>query len=167
MDRFGLGALVASGTLAAHEVAYLTGDGGSISHGYLGLVGPMVVLAACVAAWSAALRILRHDPGRRPRLTRLAGAQFVLFIVVEFGERLVSDSLASFVSTPVVIGIVVQPLVAWIALALLRVGRRLVEAWRDRRPLPPAPPLAPAAARVSALVWPAAAHRLRVRGPPY
>lgn len=134
IDPFGLSALVASGTLSAHEIGYFVGGSGSVSHAYFGIVGPLVVLMGCVAAWLAAVRILRHDAGRLPSIGVLAGLQTVIFLGMEVAERFASDSLASLVSTPVLIGLLLQPLVAALAKQLLAVGRRLVEVFRPASP---------------------------------
>lgn len=167
IDPFGLGALVASGTLAAHEIGYFIGGSGSVSHAYFGIVGPLVVLMGCVAAWLAAVRILRHDSGRLPSVASLAGMQVLVFVGMEVAERVASDSLASLLSAPVVIGLVLQPLVALVAKQLLTAGRRFVESFarpvrsaRSVRRLVDSP--RPVAVPVESLWF----VRLRLRGPP-
>ncbi|WP_420451825.1 hypothetical protein [Ilumatobacter sp.] len=166
VDRAGVGALAASGVLVAHEVGYLVGDGASVSHAYLGVVGPLVVLATCAAAWCAAVRVLRHDPRRLPSLSTLALLQMSAFVSMEAGERLVAGSVDPSVSGPVVAGLLLQPLVAAIALQLLRVGRSLVEAWRDGRHRIAGSVLPPALAPVSVLVRGQGSGEPRLRGPP-
>ena len=166
VDRFGLAALASAGALGAHQVGYLVGDGGSVSHGYLGVVGPLVVLTAAVAAWVAGVRILRHDPGRAPGLEVLAGAQVGAFLAMEVGERLGSGSLASLASTPVLVGLALQPLVAFVALRLLGVGRDLVASFRARRARRVVGRLGVVTTPVASLIPRVELARLRVRGPP-
>lgn len=166
MDRFGLAALAAAGALGAHQLGYLVGDGGSVSHGYLGVVGPLVLLAASIAAWVAGVRILRHDPGRAPAFSTLAGVQIAVFLAMEVGERLSTGSLASLLSSPVLLGLFLQPVVAFVALRLLDVGRELVEGWRDRRLLPVVVDLGADATPFVAWSPRIDASCLRVRGPP-
>ena len=166
MDRFGLAALAGSGTLAAHEIGYLTDGTDSVSHAYFGVLGPVVVLAACVAAWVAAVNVLRNDPGRLPSLRSLASLQVIAFAALEIGERIAGDSLASLVSTPVVVGLLAQPVVAGVALALLRAGRRILAAFRTIPDRLPAVGLAERPAPLAVLVSNPLFTCLRLRGPP-
>lgn len=166
VDPFGLGALVASGTLAGHELGYFIGGRSSVSHTYVDLIGPFVVLMGCLAAWLAALRILRDDAGRLPSVGVLIVAQTLAFTGMEVTERVVTDSLTSLASTPVVIGLLLQPLVALVAKQLLAVGERLVEAFRPVVRRAVSRSLVDTARPVAVLVSSPGLVRLRLRGPP-
>lgn len=166
IDPFGLAALVASGTLVAHEIAYFVGGSGSVSHSYFGLLGPLVVVMGCVAAWIAAVSILRNDIGRLPSLGAIAALQSVVFAGMEVAERIAGGSLASLVSAPVIIGLGLQPIVAFVATRVLAIGRRLVESFRATSPRAVAHVLVDAAAPLAVPVSSLALVRLRLRGPP-
>lgn len=168
VDPFGVAALAAAGTLAGHELGYLaeSGDGG-VSHAYLGALGPIIVLALCTAAWIGAVRVLRRDSGRPPSFAMLAGVQIGVFAAMEVGERVTTGSASSLLSVPVILGLVVQPLVAWAALRLLATGRRIIEALFVRD----APSLTAATFplqrwTVETPITAIVGNRLRVRGPP-
>jgi|TARA_R110002110_G_scaffold92168_3_gene240057 hypothetical protein len=167
-DPLGVLALAAAGAMTAHEIGYLGETGESaVSHEYFGVLGPIVILALCSAAWFGAIRILQRDTGRAPSLALLAGVQVGLFAAMEIGERLSTGSTSSLLSTPVVLGLTLQPFVAWAALRLLSASRRLIEAFL----VPEAPEFSPAALqlphwRVDVLVETVLGARLRVRGPP-
>lgn len=166
MDTFGLSALVAAGTLAAHQVGYLADPAARSMHRYLGLVGPAVLLIAFVGAWAAAIRLLRHDGGRAPSFGVVSTLQVALYLVMEVAERVAGESFASMWSAPFVLGMVVQPLVAFAALGLLRVSGRVLKmlAGPTRRPLPDQTTFRIEAPRTFALVTPRSA--IRLRGPP-
>jgi hypothetical protein len=167
-DPFGIAALAAAGAMTAHEIGYLAETGESVvSHEYFGVLGPVVVIALCVAAWFGALSVLRRDTGRAPSLALLAGVQVGLFAAMEIGERIGTGSTSSLLSSPVLLGLALQPLVAWTALRLLSAGRRIIEAFF----VPEAPDFSPAALqlphwRVDVLVDAVLGAQLRVRGPP-
>jgi len=154
--------------MAGHELGYLTDStDATVSHAYFGALGPVIVLALCAAAWSSALRVLRRDAGRTPSLALLAGLQAALFAAMEIGERVTTDSAGSLLSVPVMLGLVVQPIVAWAALRLLATSRHIIEALFA----PDAPALDPASLpashwRIDACVDLVIGNRLRVRGPP-
>lgn len=166
VDRFGLVALVAAGTLAAHEIGYLADEGASVSHAYLGVAGPLVLLAACVAAWLAAVRVLRDDPRRLPSVGALAAAQLGLYAIVEVAERVLGGAMSSLVSTPVVLGLVAQAVVAWLALRLLRLGRAVVVRLRRRRVRAVRSVLADAPTPATVFLSNTTFAGLPVRGPP-
>lgn len=167
-DPFGVAALAAAGAMTAHEIGYLGETGESVvSHEYFGVLGPVVVITLCVAAWFGAVRVLRRDIGRAPSLALLAGVQVGLFAAMEIGERISTGSTSSLLSTPVVFGLALQPLVAWAALRLLSASRRIIEAFF----IAEAPTISPAVLqlphwRIDVLVDTALGARLRVRGPP-
>ncbi len=131
-DRFGVVALAASGTLAAHQLGYLSDTETAAMHSYLAVVGPVVLLIAFVAGWVAAVRILRRDGGRAPTLGRLTAAQLGLYAAMEIVERLLGDGIGSLWSVPVVCGLIAQPLVAWAALRILRISAAVLEALTPR-----------------------------------
>ena len=167
-DPFGVAALAAAGAMTAHEIGYLAETGESVvSHEYFGVLGPIVILALCAAAWFGALSVLRRDTGRTPSFALLAGVQVGLFAAMEIGERISIGSTSSLLSSPVLLGLALQPLVAWTALRLLSAGRRIIEAFF----VPEAPDFSPAALqlphwRVDVLVDAVLGAQLRVRGPP-
>lgn len=167
-DPFGVAALAAAGTMAAHEVGYLGETGESVvSHEYFGVLGPIVILTLCLAAWFGAVRVLRRDSGRAPSLAVLAGVQISLFAAMEIGERITTGSTSSLLSIPVILGLALQPIAAWAALRLLSAGRRIIEAFF----VPAAPTISPAALqlphwRIDVLVEAVVGARLRARGPP-
>ena len=165
IDPFGLAALAGAGTLAAHQVGYLADGASDVSHAYLGLLGPVVVLVSCVAAWVASIRVLRNDAGRLPSFGLLAWAQVSLFVLMEVAERAVSG-FESLMSAPVLIGLFLQPVVAWAALLLLSLGRRVLETLRPATKRLPAARLVAARAPVSILALDSSCARLRLRGPP-
>lgn len=129
LDPFGLSALVAAGTLAAHQVGYLTDADARTAHTYLSVIGPLALLIGFIAAWAAALRILRHAPGRAPAWSTLTAFQVVLFAAMEVAEWLAVDSFGTLWSTPVIVGLLAQPVVAFAALRLLTVGGRIVSSY--------------------------------------
>lgn len=129
IDPFGLAALAASGTLTAHQLAYLADAEARNAHTYLAIVGPVVLLAAFAATWWAAIRIVRCDAGRLPSVRSLTACQISLYVTIEIGERMLGgEALGSLTSAPVVLGLGAQPIVAWAALQFLRVGARLLTA---------------------------------------
>ena len=168
VDPFGIAALAAAGAMTAHEIGYLAETGESIvSHEYFDVLGPAIVIALCVAAWFGTVRVLRRDTGRAPSLALLAGVQVGLFAAMEIGERISTGSTSSLLSTPVLLGLVLQPLVAWAALRLLSASRRVIEAFLVSK----APDFSPTALqlphwRIDVLVETVLGARLRVRGPP-
>jgi hypothetical protein len=167
-DPFGVAALAAAGTMTAHEIGYLGETGESVvSHEYFGVLGPIVILALCAAAWFGALSVLRRDTGRAPSLALLAGVQVGLFAAMEIGERISIGSTSSLLSTPVLLGLVLQPLVAWAALRLLSASRRIIEAFFVAE----APTISPVVLqlphwRIDVRVDAVLGARHRVRGPP-
>ena len=166
-DPFGILALAAAGTMVAHEVGYLAnGDGPDEAHAYFGLLGPAVFVAITVAGWIAAVRIVRRDPGRPPSLALLAGMQVGLYLAMEFAEQISSAATPAAVSPPVLLGLAMQPLTAWVALQLLRAGRRVIEAlFVEVRPTSPTRP-AFIPTPVAVLVGTPSLFHLHVRGPP-
>ncbi len=154
--------------MAAHELGYLAAGGSpGPSHSYVAVVAPLVVVAVCVAGWSAAVRLLRRDAGRAPSFGTLTSIQLGLFLLIEVGERVASGSLDTIGSAPVAVGLVLQPIVAAAALDLLRVGRCVVEAvFAVAGERPPACPLTAPFSPVSLASSGGAPALVRPRGPP-
>jgi len=171
-DPAGLAALAGAGTIAAHELGYLIGpitgsDTSLVSHAHLAVLGPIALIALCVAGWSAALRVLRAGGGTPPAWHRLTLLQVCAYLALEVGERVVARDLGSLVSAPVVLGLALQPLIAWFAIRLLAAGAEaLVRVFGASSPRPVAAALTVVAAPTAPLrsVW--APGRFRLRGPP-
>jgi len=171
-DPAGLAALAGAGTIAAHELGYPVGpllgsDASLVSHAHFAVLGPIALIALCIAGWSAAIRVLRAGGGTPPAWHRLALLQVGAYLALEVGERVVAGDLGSLVSAPVVLGLALQPAIAWLAIRLLVAGAdvlvRVFGASSPRRaPAVLAVVAAPAAPRRS--VW--APGRFRLRGPP-
>ncbi|MEM1333798.1 MAG: hypothetical protein AAGG08_10095 [Actinomycetota bacterium] len=167
-DPFGLVALAGAGSLTAHEVGYaLAGSDGQVEHGHLTLLAPLVVVSLCLAGWLAAVRVLRAGGGTPPTWQHLALAQTAVYVLLEFGERVLAGSLGTIASPPVVAGLVLQPLVAFVAVLLLRVGERAVLAvFGVRRPLPRRTGLPRGAVPVVEVLAVRRGGSVRLRGPP-
>lgn len=166
-DPFGVVALAAAGTMTAHKLGYLTDAGADDgAHTYFGVIGPIVVLALCLAGWFAALRIVRRDVGRAPSFALLAGLQVGAYVVMEVAEQVTSGAAPGPISIPVLLGLTLQPVVAWAALQILDAGHRVMQAlFVDDVPTHLSGPVVfatPIASVVDTLV----PSRLRVRGPP-
>lgn len=167
VDPFGLAALAGAGTLGAHELGYLAGsDDGSVSHAHFAVLGPLALFAVCAAGWFAAVRVLRDGGGHPPSMRSLVGLQTALYLVIEVGERVAVGDLESLASAPVALGLILQPVIAWAAIQLLRLGSALLLAAfgrpRRRFAAPPAAWFAPTLVHVPAVIG----RHERVRGPP-
>jgi hypothetical protein len=166
-DPFGIVALAAAGTMTAHELGYLTDAGADDgAHTYFGLLGPIVVLTLCLAGWVAAARIVRCDAGRAPSFALLAGLQVGAYLAMEVAEHITSGVVPGPVSIPVVLGLALQPVVAWAALQILDAGHRVIRALfvEDAPRLRSAPIVF--ATLLAPVVGTQLPSRLRVRGPP-
>jgi preprotein translocase subunit SecY len=166
-DSFGVIALAAAGTMTAHELGYLTNAGADDrTHMYFGVLGPVVVLALCLAGWFAAVRIVRRDVGRAPSFALLAGLQIGGYVVMEVAEQVTSGGISGPISIPVFFGLALQPVVAWVALQILDAGHRVIRALfvddvlmlRNRSVV--------FATVIASVVGTQVPSRLRVRGPP-
>jgi hypothetical protein len=168
--------VAAVGVLGGHELGYLLGGATSTTpHGHLEAA---LHAAPLFAAWllvAAAVTDPRRGWTRALTFPRLAALQVTLYGGLEVGERLVLGMpLAELTSTPVLLGLLSQLLLAGVTIALARLAQALVErillrwseaarlrvptsfaapaprAVRSQRPLttssrgPPAGPLAPA-----------------------
>ncbi len=155
--------------MAAHELGYLAerADAAGPSHSYVVVAAPLLFGALCVAGWLAALRIVRRDTGRAPSWISLSSIQVSLYVVIEVVERVASGTLGTLWSVPVAAGLALQPVIAAVAVTVLRVGRRVIEmvVARTARPRLPAALTNPAR---SDLVVPVggAVGIVRLRGPP-
>lgn len=118
----GVGALTAAGALLGHEIGYLT-DRATLGHGYLQIAAPIALIAMVALIWRLAINIVRQTDERLPSIGALASTQAALYLAFEIGERLVGETGSSLWSLPVLTGLAAQPLVAWLALCLLRVSR--------------------------------------------
>ncbi len=132
----GLIALAISGALLGHEVGYLT-HRDTLGHGYLGVAAPVALLAVVAMVWRLAVNIVRRTEGAEvstalPSLRTLAGAQSALYLAFEVGERLVGETGTPLWSLPVAAGLIAQPVVAWLALRLLRLGSAVLESLIER-----------------------------------
>ena len=165
-------ALVALGTLVGHQLAYgLVASHDAIGHGYLGAVAALVVPLGFLAMGVVGLRLSGAGVERiGPWLATVASTQIAVFVLQETLEAAGSGHGAgSVVSQPVFwVGILLQPLVAWL---LVAISRRGVEAVRTigggDTPATAAVGVVTAApvARNVHRPDPAASHRRR-RGPP-
>ncbi len=127
-DPFGLAALAAAGALLGHELGYLADPSAGSGHEYLTIVGPAVATAAVVAVWSLAVRVLRRGGGALPSVATLAAGQSVLYLGFEIGERTIGSAESPLWSSAVVLGLVAQPLVAWLGLRFLALGHQVLTA---------------------------------------
>lgn len=167
IDGFGLAALAASGTLLAHQLGYLTDAEARNAHTYFAVVGPIVLVAAFVAMWSAAIRTVRRDAGRLPSVGALTAYQVGLYTVIEVGERIIGgEALGSLTSTPAILGLAAQPVVAWAALRFLRVGTRFLLALVKPSVRPERANPAPWTVAPCVVVSSFPRASIRLRGPP-
>lgn len=166
-DSFGVIALAAAGTMTAHELGYLTDAGADDgTHMYFGVLGPIVVLAVCLAGWFAAVRIVRRDVGRAPSFALLAGLQIGAYVVMEVAEQVTSGVTSGPISVPVFLGLALQPVVAWAALQILDAGHRVIRAlFADDVPTLRNRPV-DFVTVIDSVVGTQLPSRLRVRGPP-
>ena len=158
------------GVLVAHELAYALAEGiGGDVHGYLGYLAGLAVPLGLLAVVSLGLRSLRFD-GPGPSVRRLAALQVALFGVQELTELLAAGGRAADLlhHEAFWLGVVLQPVVAWILVRAARAGIRLVRhttgrarppvaAFERTRFAAPSLPFVPAPAHLAAI---------RRRGPP-
>ena len=99
-------------------------------------------------------------------MAALAGLQVGGYLAMEVGERLFTDSAPALLSGPVLIGLLLQPVLALVALRILNAGRRIIEAlFVGATPvLPTRSIILPTP--VTVFVGDLLPLRLRVRGPP-
>lgn len=134
-DPFAIAALVGAGTLVGHELGYLADTSASAGHGYFALITPLAIVGVVLAVWGSAVSVLRRGTALAPKATTLAAAQTLLYIGFEVGERTLGSTESSLLSLPVLFGLLVQPLVAWLAVSALRLTAAVLAAvvrGRDR-----------------------------------
>ena len=166
-DVFGVVALAAAGMLVGHQLGYLADSDARAGHVHLGLIGPVVIVAAIAAAWFAAVRVVRADPGRPPRWWTLSAVQVALYAVLEVGERVILDAdVGSLASLPVALGLLAQPIVAWVALEFVGAAGDLISRFVDGAEPPRHDPPGPSR-RPALLLLPVRSSRAhRRRSPP-
>lgn len=119
-DPFAVAALVGAGTLVGHELGYLADTSAGSGHGYFTLIAPLALVGVVIAAWASAVSIMRKGTGRVPSVGSLAAAQTILYAAFEVGERTIGAAESPLFSLPVLLGLAAQPLVAWLAVSVLR-----------------------------------------------
>ncbi len=121
-DPFSIAALAGAGSLVGHEIGYLADPSAASGHGYLAVLAPFAIAGAVLAVWVSALSVLRRMPGRAPTVAAMATTQSVLYVAFEVGERLIGSTDSALFSLPVALGLLAQPVVAWLAVRALRLG---------------------------------------------
>lgn len=125
-DPFAVAALVGAGAIVGHELGYLADTNPATGHDYLSLIAPLALVGVAIAVWASAVSVVRRGVGRLPGVAALAGAQSLLYMGFEVGERTVGSAESPLFSLPVVLGLAAQPLVAWLAIAALGVATAIV-----------------------------------------
>ena len=149
-DPFAIAALAGAGSLVGHEIGYLADPAAASGHDYLAVLAPFAIAGAVLAIWVSALSVLRRIPGRAPNVAALATTQSALYLTFEVGERLVGSTDSPLLSLPVALGLLAQPVVAWLAIRALRLGVAAIGAVVD-------PLIAPIVARST---WQQTPHHL-------
>lgn len=165
-DPFALAALVGAGALVGHELGYLADANGGAGHDYFSLVGPFAIVGVIVAVWGSAVSVMRRGAGRSPSVAALSAAQSVLYVAFEVGERIVGGTDTSLFSLPVVLGLLAQPAVAWLAVRGLRFADAVVAALAPGTPLVAVAPRAALAIDVRSFTAQAVARSGTARAPP-
>jgi len=127
-DPFAVAALVGAGTLVGHEVGYLADASAGNGHEYFALIAPLAIVGVVIAVWASAVSVLRRGTARAPGVASLALAQSVLYVGFEVGERTIGTTDSPILSLPVLLGLLAQPLVAWLAVSALRLSAAVVAA---------------------------------------
>lgn len=125
-DPIAVVAMVGAGAMLGHEIGYLTDPAAGSGHGYFALLAPFALAGVVVAMWASSLSVLRRLPSRTPGVAALAAAQTALYLGFEVGERLIGSTDSSLFSRAVVLGLILQPLVAWLAVRVLRFGSAVI-----------------------------------------
>jgi hypothetical protein len=169
--RAGLVALASAGALSAHTLGYssasvVSARGGDVPHGHLVLLGWLGGVAAAVAVLALAVAGARRASCcPELRLRALLAAQVGVYGWLEISERaLQGEPMSGLLTTPVLLGLLAQPLTAWVLVVLLTATtaavRRLVR--RRARLVVPVPlrPVVPVPVRWAArLVLPPTGSR--------
>ena len=149
--------VAALGALLVHELAYATVEtvsrtASGVDHDDLGMLASFVVTGGIAALIWAALRAERLPIGSFswPALATLTALQTILFTGQEVTEAgMMGDPAAAFSRPAVLLGFLLQPIVAFLLLRTAAAGRRLVAfiegagAVRRERSAGPAQLLAP------------------------
>ncbi len=139
-----LAALGAGGMLGAHvtadAVTVLAGVDGrlDVAHGHLRTLVFVVAPVASVAMLAAAIDLARRASlVIRPVAVLLA--QLVAFGLLEVGERVLQgvDPAQALTSVPFWLAVVLQPLFAWLLVALIGGTAEVLRRFADERPEPP------------------------------
>lgn len=125
-DPFAIAALAGAGTLVGHELGYLAETGASSGHDYFALLAPLALAGAVLAVWAAAVSVLKKGATVAPSTATLAAAQTVLYLGFEIGERTIGATDSALISLPVVLGLLAQPLVAWLAVHALKITSAVI-----------------------------------------
>lgn len=128
-DPFAVAALAGAGTLVGHELGYLAETGASSGHDYFTLIAPLALVGVVVAVWAAAVSVLKKGAALAPSAATLAAAQTVLYLAFEIGERTIGATESPLFSLPVALGLLAQPLVAWLAVHALKLTSAVVAAF--------------------------------------
>ncbi|MEM9036941.1 MAG: hypothetical protein AAGA99_20270 [Actinomycetota bacterium] len=167
-DRVLLVAIAGAGALVGHGVGYSLGAAAATTdHGHLSVLAPAATGVAGGAALVLITRWARRAPGRPPYRSLVAG-HVLAYLLLEIVEAALSSPVAHLSSPGFLIGLLAQPLVAWVVARALTTGADVLRAAlvRSRR----RPARAPRAVRFPAGLAPAGgvvvgAPRHR-RGPP-
>lgn len=133
-DPYAIAALAGAGTLVGHELGYLAEAGARSGHDYFALVAPLAIVGVVVAMWASAVSVLRRGALRAPSVAALASAQALLYLGFEIGERTVGATESPLFSLPVILGLLAQPLVAWLAVHALKLTSALVAGFVNATP---------------------------------
>lgn len=165
-DPAAVAALAGAGALIGHEVGYLAAADAGVGHGHIAWMVPVALGVAIVGFWASALSVLRRLPTPAPSVASLALVQSAIYLVLEVGERLVGFGGTSLFSVPVFLGLAAQPLVAWAAVRLLRLGNRIVAQLVETPPSPLLPVRSEWRAFTSPRLVPVRVATVPARGPP-
>lgn len=127
--------IAALGAFLAHQLGYSIADTissstGGVDHDYLGIAASFVVTGGVAALAWLVLRRERLPIGSfsRPAFALLTGLQVTLFMLQEVAESGISgDPMAAFSRPAVLLGLCLQPIVAWLLLRSAAAGQHLVE----------------------------------------
>jgi hypothetical protein len=133
--RLSLLLIAALGSFVAHELGYasealVAGPDQGVGHDYLSTVASFLIPAGLGALGWVIVRGERFFVGsfRWHTVGFVAGLQAAIFLSQEFIEAAVAgDPLAAVVRPGVLVGLLLQPIVAWFLLQSATAGRHLVE----------------------------------------
>ena len=139
--RLSLLLIAALGSFLAHELGYasealVAGPDPGVGHDYLGTAASFLIPAGLGALGWVIVRGERFFVGsfRWHTVGLVAGLQAAIFISQEFTEAAVAgDPLAAIVRPGFLIGLLLQPIVAWFLLQSATAGRHLIELIENTR----------------------------------